>query len=64
MNDLGPAPASPLQLLRPGDRDPRQHQRYAAPPKNSAVAPPRDPETESVADFEKGDDLHQLDERA
>lgn len=64
MNDLGPAPASPLQPLRPGDRDPRERQRYLAPPKASPAAPPRDPEPESVADFEKGDDLHQLDERA
>jgi hypothetical protein len=65
MTELGPAPATPLQPLRPADRDPRERQRYSAPHKaSSQVFPKRDPEPESVADFEKGEETRQLDERA
>jgi hypothetical protein len=65
MTDLGPAPATPLQPLRPADRDPRERQQHAASHKaSSQVSPQRDPDPESVADFEKGDETHQLDERA
>lgn len=65
MTSLGPAPAPPLQPLRPESRDSRERERHATPHKAPLQGSPKhDAELESVADFGKDEETHQLDERA
>ena len=63
MNNLGPAPASRLEPLRPGDRDRGQREKQAAPPKIMHPSEPA-PANASVEDLVKENETHQLDERA
>jgi len=66
MTNLGPTPASSLQPLRPGDRDPRERQHHHGAPRKPATqdSPQSDSAMESVAEFDKEGEAHQLDERA
>ncbi len=65
MTDLGPVPATSLQPLRSGDRDPRERQHSPAARKSpSRAVPPRGSDLEAVADSENGAETHELDERA
>jgi hypothetical protein len=64
MTNLGPAPAPALQPMRPGDREPRERPRPAVPHKVSPVSSLPDPDLETVAEIDQGEEAHQLDERA
>lgn len=65
MTSLGPTPAPRLELLRTGDRDPRQRERQAAPRRDAPQSvPQREAGPEAVTEFEREEGLHRLDERA
>jgi hypothetical protein len=63
MNNLGPAPTSRLEPLRPGDRDRGQREKQTAPPRHTHTSEPA-PLDGSVEDLVKENETHQLDERA
>lgn len=64
MTDLGPSPTTPLQTVRPEDREPRERQHPGASRKSVPVAPRHEADAEMTPEIDGEEETHQLNERA